>query len=186
MTEGKAAKKSANVSDDAVRAATGKDWNAWFAVLDRGNATRMTHREIVAYLGRYRSLSDWWRQMVTVAYEQSRGLRAKHERPDGFSVSRSKTLPLPVASLYDCWMDVRSRARWMGKKPLKIRKATRNKSIRITWVDGKTSVEVDFYSKGESKSQVTVQHNKLSSAAEARKMKAFWGEVLESLENLER
>ncbi len=174
------------MSDAAVRAATGKVWNEWFSILDRGKAKQMPHKDIVAFLGKYRNLSSWWRQMVTVAYEQDRGLRVKYEKPDGFSVSRSKTLPVPVESLYESWVDVRSRARWLGKTPVTVRKATRDKSIRITWVDGKTTVEVNFYRKGENKSQVTVQHSKLSSAAAANKMKTFWGEALDALERVTR
>jgi hypothetical protein len=37
--------------------------------------------------------------------------------------------------------------------------------MRITWPDGRTSVEVMFYEKGKAKCQVTVQHKKLSTAA---------------------
>jgi uncharacterized protein YndB with AHSA1/START domain len=120
--------------------------------------------------------------MVTVTYERDRGLRVKHERPDGFSISRSRTLPVTVESLYERWADARSRARWLGKTPVTVRKATRGKSIRITWGDGNTSVEVNFYRKGENKSQVTVQHSRLSSVAVAQKMKAFWGDALDALE----
>ena len=40
----------ARVSDEAVRAKTGKAWTEWFAVLDRAGAATLTHREIAAHL----------------------------------------------------------------------------------------------------------------------------------------
>jgi hypothetical protein len=63
-----------------------------------------------------------------------------------------------------------------------VRKATRNKSLRITWVDGQTSVEVLFYAKGKSKSQVVVQHSQLSDAKAAERMKGYWSEQLARLQ----
>ena len=41
-----------------------------------------------------------------------------------------------------------------------VRKATLDKSIRVTWNDGRSSVEVYFWIKGTDKSQVAVQHSK--------------------------
>ena len=35
--------------------------------------------------------------MVTVGYEQARGLRKKHQRPEGFQVSASRTVAVPIA-----------------------------------------------------------------------------------------
>ena len=42
-----------------------------------------------------------------------------------------------------------------------IRKATPKKSLRVTWGDGRTSLNVSFQAKGAGKSQVVVQHVKL-------------------------
>src|SRR5687768_242594 len=38
------------MSDDAVKAKTGKVWKEWFAILDKAGAKNMTHQEIVRYL----------------------------------------------------------------------------------------------------------------------------------------
>jgi hypothetical protein len=40
---------------------------------------------------------------------------------------------------------------------------------------------VDLYTKGESKSQVSLQHSKLPDAGAAARMKTFWGTALERL-----
>ena len=119
--------------------------------------------------------------MVTVGYEQERGLREKYERPDGYQVSASKTVAVPLPSLYAAWHDPELRGRWLRKTPLEIRTETANKSMRITWRDGSTRVEVNFYDKAAGKSQVTVQHSKLPSAREAKRMKEYWGQKLDRL-----
>ena len=141
----------------------------------------MNHQQIVAVLGSKHRVKPWWRQMVTVAYEQARGMRRVHERPDGYSISRSKTVPVPIAKLYRAWTEPKSRERWLGNSKFTIRKATVNRSIRMLWNDGKTTVESMFYPKGAGKSQVTVQHNRLASANHGEKMKKYWGERLERM-----
>jgi len=162
------------IGDDAVRRRTGKNWDEWFVLLDRAGGKTMDHKQIVAYIGTHFDLSGWWRQMVTVAYEQARGLRDVHEKPAGYEIGRSKTIGVPVATAYEAWSNLRSRRRWLQDPELTIRKSTPNRSMRITWGDGKTHVNVMFYSKDADRCQVAVQHGKLSSAAAAEKKKTYW------------
>ena len=122
--------------------------------------------------------------MVTVGYEQARGLRQKHEKPNGYEISGSKTIEVPVTKAFAAWEDEKLRRKWLKDAGFTIRKATPQKSMRITWVDGKTSVEVNFYAKGEAKSQVAVQHSKLADARQAKRMKKYWGEQLEKLKEV--
>ncbi len=125
-------------------------------------------------------ISPWWQQMVTVGYEQERGLRQEHEKPEGFQISRSKTLAASPAPVFAAFADQKRRRQWLQDSDFTIRKATPGKSLRITWADG-TSVEVMFYPKGANKTQVSVQHGKLANAKDAERMKAYWGEQLEKL-----
>lgn len=170
------------ISDEAVQAKTGKEWPEWFALLDAAGAAAMSHKEIVAYLNQEHGVGPWWQQMVAVTYEQARGLRDKHEMPEGYQISRSKTIAAPVGTLYDAWQNEATRQSWLPDAPLTIRKATENKTLRITWGDGETSVDVSFYPKGEQKTQVTVQHSKLADADAAEQMKAYWAEKLAGLQ----
>ena len=57
------------------------------------------------------------------------------------------------------------------------------KSLRITWVDGKTSVEVGFYPKGEGRCMVAVQHSKLSDAQAVARQRDYWTAALERLDS---
>jgi uncharacterized protein YndB with AHSA1/START domain len=175
------------VSDEAVQAKTGRGWSEWLSLLDEAGAAQMSHPEIVAYLNSHFSIEPWWQQTVTVTYEQARGLRQKHETSEGFQISASKTIGAPIGKAFSAWNDVKSRQAWLGDAALQIRKATADKSIRITWEQGPekgTSVEVYLYAKGQDKCQVAVNHTKLRSAAAGEKMKKYWSARLEALKEL--
>ncbi len=179
--------KVAGISDAAVQARTGKGWAEWFRLLDAAGAAELSHAAIARHLSEACGCPDWWSQMVTVGYEQTRGLRQKHQTPGGFQASASKTVAVPVSVLYAAWSDSRRRRGWLPDADFTVRKATPDRSLRITWVDGSTSVEVMFYAKGADKSQVTVQHSKLPDADAVARQKAYWaaalGRLKERLEN---
>ncbi len=169
------------MSDDAVKAKTGKNWKQWFAILDRAGGKKLSHQEIVKHLHTAHDLGPWWRQMVTVTYEQARGLRKPHERPDGYQISVSRTINVPIADLYEAFASAKARRRWLPDDGLAVGKSTANKSMRAGWNDVKTNLEINFYEKGDAKSQVVVQHSKLPNATAATKMKEFWRDALDRL-----
>jgi uncharacterized protein YndB with AHSA1/START domain len=172
---------AAQVSDEAVRAKTGKDWQGWFEILDTAGAKEMSHKQIVAYLVNNYSIEPWWQQTIAVTYEQARGLRQKHEKPEGFQISRSKTISLPVEKLYTAWLDDDLRQKWLPDPDISYRRQSPNKTLRATWVDGRTSLDIYFYPKGDGKTQVTVQHRQLKDAAQAEEMKTYWAKALNRL-----
>jgi uncharacterized protein YndB with AHSA1/START domain len=166
-------------SDEAVGRATGQSWAEWLALLDAAGGRDMNHKQIVAHLADHSGVSAWWQQQLAVGYEQSRGLRARHEMVDGYQISRSRTVAAPAAGVYEAWADDATRARWLPDAAFTVRKATPPKSLRLTWADG-TSVEVALAAKGD-RTTVTVQHNKLPDAAAAEGMKAYWAAALTRL-----
>ena len=169
------------MSDDAVQAKTGKSWKEWFAILDKDGAKKMSHQEIVKYLHTKQGVGPWWQQMVTVTYEEARGLRERHQKPAGFQISVSRTINVPVGKLYNAFANDKARNAWLTENGLAVRKATANKSMRVTWNDVKTSLEISFISKGDDKSQVVVQHSKLPNARASATMKTYWGKALDRL-----
>lgn len=133
----------ARMSDAAVEKRTGKIWQQWFTILDRAGAKKKSHKEISEYLYDKLHVPRWWSQMIALTYEQGRGLREKHQKTDGYAVNASKTFDVPIGVLYGHWSDAKLRSKWLKEK-FEIRKETKNKSMRISWADGRTSVDVYF------------------------------------------
>ena len=172
------------ISSEAVQAKTGRTWDEWIAALDKAGADQWPHKKIAQHVFKAFGCPGWWSQMVAVGYEQAKGMRVKHQTATGYNANASKTIAAPIAKLYKAWADPKIRDQWLvGAKKMVIRKATPNKSMRITWTDGKTSVEVGFFAKGAGKSQVAVQHSKLGGVKEVEFMKNCWRGALKRLES---
>ena len=81
------------MSDDKVKAATGRIRDDWFALLDAEGAPEWDHPKIAKWLTEAQGVDGWWAQGITVGYEQARGRRVPGERADGtFAVSATKTI----------------------------------------------------------------------------------------------
>jgi len=63
------------ISDEAVKAKTGKVWGEWFTILDTWGAKKKDHTQSAKHLREHYGLSPWWAQAVTIRYEWERGLR---------------------------------------------------------------------------------------------------------------
>jgi hypothetical protein len=167
------------MSEDAIRRRTGKRWGEWFAILDAWGGAERTHTEIAAWLSEKHGVDGWSAQSLTVGYERARGMRAPGERPGGgFSATASRTVAAPVERLFEAFTDASERERWLPDGELRERTSTRPKSARFDWEDGSTRVIVGFDAKGDSKSQVALEHERLPDAESAEEMKAFWRERL--------
>jgi hypothetical protein len=173
----------------------------------------MPHKQIAEYLYEKHGLSRWWSQVVTVVYEQKPGLREKHQKSDGsYVICVSKVLPVSINTLHEFWSDGNRRNQWLTHEnyntvTITISKTTMNKSMHIVWNEikkkittnnsrdnhnnknkYKTRVDVNFYDKDTSKSQVVVvvQHSKLSNLNEVEKMRSYWKKAVERLTILVR
>jgi hypothetical protein len=168
-----------SMSDEAVKAKTGKNWAQWFAALDKAKAATLGHQEIVAIAGKL-GAGRWWGQMVTVEYERARGLRTRHETATGYSVSVSKTVGCDLSELYAAATDEKSRKAWFPKGAFVMSSQTKDKYLRGSW-NGEARLEINFYAKGTAKSQINVQVNKLKEETAVEAERAAWKAALEKL-----
>lgn len=170
------------MSDESVHRATGQTWDEWFGILDAKGSANLPHKEIATYLQSKHELSGWWSQMITVTYERARGKRVKNQKCDGsFSANVSRTVAVPVAKLFAMWTDAKLRSKWLPGAPLRVSKATTNKSLRLIWDEGRSRVNVGFVAMGRSKSQVALGHDNLPNIAAVKRSKAYWSEALERM-----
>jgi hypothetical protein len=179
------AKQRNIISDKLVIEKTGKSMEDWFKLLDNKGAQKLAHVQIFDLVSKtpgLKKLGPWNQNLLTTTYEWSRGIKERGQKENGFEISMSKTIAVPVNLLYNAWVDDALRKRWLKEK-ITIRKSTENKSARITWSNGETGLSVDFYSKGKDKSQVVVQHLRISDSIKAAELKEFWGIALEKLKS---
>lgn len=158
-------------------------------MLDEWGAAERTHRDIARWLADQMGIHPlaWNAQAITASYELTRGLREVGEKDDGFAITASKTVAVPVERLYDAVVQPTGRRDWLPEARLTERTATPPRSARFDWGDGATRVHVTFLARGESKSTVAVEHRRLADAGEADEMKTYWRDRLSVLKSaLER
>ena len=113
---------------------------------------------------------------------KTRSIGRGRETSAGFVANVSRTLKAPLGDLWKAWATPAGRRRWLPDSSFLVRKATVLKSMRITWVDGETNVEVLFTEKGPEKSQVAVQHSRLKKASDVVRSKRYWRTALDDLQ----
>jgi hypothetical protein len=171
------------ISDDKVKAATGRAWMGWFVILNRANANARPHKEVAALLQEKYGVAPWWAQMITVEYERARGGRKLNEREGGtFSVNVTKVMPVALPALFEAATDPKTRAKWFPKGAFEESSKTENKYWRGKWKTGR--IEFGFYAKGEGKAQITLEVSKLASADAVEKERAAWKAAVAKLETL--
>ena len=171
----------AGMSDAAIQEKTGCSWERWVKALDYARAYELSHREIAKLVKEKYDTPSWWTQMVTVGYERIKGLRERGQQRSGtFTMNRSRTYDVDVATLFDAWSDGRRRKRWLGETGAKVRTATAPKSMRLQMPDG-AIVAVGFSAKGKDKSSVALEQARLADRATMEALKQRWSERLDAL-----
>ena len=170
-------------SDERVREVTGQSWVAWLSLLDRWGARQRKRGETVDYLIAERSVPHWWAQTIAAGYERTRGMRLKHQQPDGFTIYASRTMGVPIEVLFDAFVNERNLAQWLIPGSMSLRSAQSGKVARFDWGDDPTRVNVTFDAKGPSKATAFVAHERLADPEAAESAKAAWKERLSALKS---
>lgn len=173
-------------SDEVIRERTGRGWEEWFDLLDEAGAAEMTHREMARWLAadQGNDALAWNVQAVVGSYERARRGRQVGEHEDGFTVTASKTVAVPIARLYAAFVDAGERARWLPDAELRERTTIEPRSARFDWGDDGSRVHVALTAKSEEKSMAALTHERLPDGKEAARMKAFWRERVAGLKEV--
>jgi len=185
--KGQAADKGAwppaSISEEKVKAATGRGWMGWFIILNRANANAMPHKQI-AQLMHDRGCPSWWSQMIAVEYERARGGRKKNERAGGtFSVNVTKVMPASLSELFTAATGEKSRKAWFPAGAFEETSKTKDKYWRGKWKKDRR-LEFGFYAKGVGKSQIALEICRLPARDDVEKERAVWKKAMAKLERL--
>jgi hypothetical protein len=173
-------------SDETIRDRTGRGWEEWFDLLDEAGAAEMTHREMARWLAEQQGIHPlaWNAQAIAGSYERARRGRQVGEHEDGFTVTASKTVAVPIERLYSAFVDPGQRARWLPDAELRERTTIAPRSARFDWGDGASRVHVTLSAKGEAKATAALTHERLADGREAERMKAYWRERVAGLKEV--
>jgi len=176
------------VVDEQLHGPTNRTLSEWFRLLDESGAAEKPHPEIVKWLTAEHDVPPWWRQDITVRYEKHIGRRVTFQRGTTFSATGSRTVAVPVSRALEAWLDETLRARWLPDVELRLRSArtastVRYKTARFEVGDGGRII-VSFDPKGDSKTAIAIEHERLPNAATATHWKALWRERLLDLKAL--
>ena len=169
------------ITEASIVKGTGRGWDHWLRAIDAWGGTDHNHTEIARYVSEQLGVADWWSQTVTVGYERARGMRARHQRPEGFEVSVSKTVAMPAIDAWRAFVEPSSRSRWLERGTLRLRTATAPTSARFDFGDGSSRVAVFVTAKGTAKATASIQHERLADADAVEEMRAFWKDGLAAL-----
>ncbi len=170
------------MDDAAVIKATGKAWDAWFAMLDECEARSLPHKEIARLLREDYSVSGWWSQSVTVEYEKFIGRREPGQRQSGeFATTVTRTFPGTMDEALDRWLaslPARDDARAFDGVPFaeepSIKRTAKWRYWRARLADGsKLTVSISAKPGGEA-SVLAVETGKLGGRADIGRWKAYW------------
>lgn len=173
---------------ESIEKKTGKSWEEWVALLHSFNAAELSHAEIVKKLQIVSDLDGWWRQNITVAFEQHIGRRVPGQREDGtFEVSVTKTLNGTMDEVFSVWLELTdgllefNGVRVAGEESKSETPKWRN--WRVNLEDG-TKVVVGINQKTPEKALLGLAHQKLASADDAEMWRSYWREFLTKFNQL--
>src|SRR5688500_4502215 len=178
-------KKLQMFSDAAYRKATGKTWPQWRRVLRAMGAEKLPHADIEARLVADHDVPGWWAQTITVAFERAIGRREVGEVAGGFAASASKTIDGSKNKALLAWQELVGKRRAFNGVAFagapSVRRTPKWRYWRVALGDG-SRVIVGIGTKAGGKATLGLSHERLASAAAARRWKVFWRSFLQDID----
>jgi len=169
------------VSDDAVRTATGRGWDEWCDAIDAWPDRVDGHSAIAAYVEAEFDISGWWAQTVTVGYERITGLRLPYQMSDGtFTANKSKTITVDAETIRDMLIQPSEHADLFPGHKTELRSQPGTKSIRIA-IGGGTAL-FGVAAKDNGRCTVSIAHEKLTNVDDVEWWRFYWEEWLTALD----
>ena len=173
---------------------TGHGLEHWFGVLDTFGAVEKGHTKAADHLYSVHGVPGWYCQGITVAYERARGVRGMNQRCDGaFEVSVSKVIGAAPAKLISA---IKNGKKWSDgvdaglAKALQAALADKKSKGFVIRPDGQarfrykwetTTVQINLYPKGPSKTSFVVSHMNLAGAVDVEVNRAKWKAAFNAL-----
>ena len=169
------------MSEEAVRAATGCGWDEWCDRIDDWPGHADGHTAIATYLVDEHAVDPWWAQTVTVGYERITGLRLPYQRADGtFTAGKSATVAIDADTLRSWLLDTKARADLFPGIDTVLRSRPTAKVVRLGIDDA--TVQIAIASTTDGRTKISVAHERLKRFEEVDEWKFYWAEWLSAID----
>ncbi|MBM4366986.1 MAG: SRPBCC domain-containing protein [Deltaproteobacteria bacterium] len=188
------------VSPEACKAATGKNFDEWFAVIQgAGLAAKRRDAIQLIYDQTGRGKDVWWPTTIWVEFERARGVVVKKDgRPEGYNICCTKSFKQPPGESFPHFATEAAFAAWVpgwrgamaegspftvGNCSGVVGRIRGDKDIRMTWDTagyGPSEIEIQFNVMG-GKTTINFYHKRLATRDEADGLRRAWGEALDRL-----
>ena len=173
---------------------TGHGLEHWFGVLDAFDAATKGHTAAARHLRDEHSVSAWYSQGITVAYERARGLRAVNQTSMGFEVSVSRVLPETFEKALRAISHSSQRSRWLSDVPTasaltealdggKRRFKKTPGKARLVWPSSAAHNELVLESTADGRSRIVARCTRMSEFAQVETQRGVWRAILDALRN---
>ena len=170
-------------SDAVIREHTDRGWDEWRDLIDAWPGHEHGHAAVASWLQTEHDVDGWWAQAVTVGWERITGRRLPNQMSDGtFTANRSATITIDPVALRELLLDDDARADLFPQLDPELRSRPTSKNIRVALGGG--VAEIAIAAKGEKRATITVAHSKLSFPEDVAYWKAYWGDWLNTLDNV--
>ena len=190
------------MSDGAIKKATGKSWDEWYAALDKFGGVAKGRKALNEFLFKANKVDPWWTSTIVVEYEKERKALEKDGRPKGYNICATKSVAAKPAQVYEAFTSTAKLNQWFGagtKGEIKeggsisnadgnkatIKKLNPGKGLRFTWEGAKHDgelVEVKLTPSG-AKCGIVVNHDRIQTREAADGLRAAWGAALDTLKS---
>ncbi|NLF06102.1 MAG: hypothetical protein GX593_14040 [Actinomycetales bacterium] len=170
---------------EAIENGTDRSWAEWLTFFDRIGAASLDHAALARAVEADGQVTGWWAQAVVIHYEQETGRRVEGQVTGGkFAANASKTVPGDLDEGLARWVALVSDDDAFGGVPLDAEPSSSATEKWRYWrcplADG-SRIQVTVSAKDGGKVVVAVQHDRLESAEDRDRWKAYWRERLTGL-----
>jgi len=192
------------LTDEACLAATGKTFAEWFGEIDSMGGPAIGRKAVNDRLFGELKVDMWWIATINNLYEAQKGVLEKDGRAKGFNICVTKTIGAPLEKVYGAWVDPEQLQKWFGEAATAsvtdggsfcdgdgnsgtFKRVRANKDLRFTWENPAyppSMVDVSFSDKGNGKTYLLVNLDRVQARPEADGLRRSWNEAVERLKAL--
>jgi hypothetical protein len=148
---------------------SGRTWTQWFSEMQSKGFDEISVIDMSRRLTDDYKLDEPCARIIALRFCQHIGKCEITDTASVFEVSVSKTFNYPISEVYNRATDWLESENWA-----ELQERINSKRLNCKWLSDNSMVGVKFQSKGEAKTKMVVQHERLESKTDADIMRNFW------------